>query len=124
MGRETAGKLGGSSGGSGPQGQGNRQAGGGQKDEFGRLVAMIELIRKTLGHIVEIEWPVIPSELQSPVCESWPRASESLRTVSCGLRLQAACWNQPKKSCLAQELSWLCPGLSPLAQADPGRSPH
>ena len=81
MGCETTGKLGGTSGGSSPPGQGNRQTGGGQEDEFDRLVVMLELIRKTLGRLVEIKRPVIPSELQSPIYESWPRASESLRTA-------------------------------------------
>jgi hypothetical protein len=81
MGCETTGKLGGTSGGSSPPGQDNRQTGAGQEDEFDRLVAMIELIRKTLGRLVEIKRPVIPSELQSPIYESWPRANESLRTA-------------------------------------------
>jgi membrane protein involved in colicin uptake len=45
--RETPGKSGTTSR-KGPPGQRNRQTGGGEGDEFDRLVAMIENIRKTL----------------------------------------------------------------------------
>ncbi len=83
--RETPGKSGTTTR-KGPPGQRNRQTGGGEEDEFDRLVAMIENIRKTLELLVNMKRPVLPTELNSSIRQSWPRADESLKSAITTLR--------------------------------------
>ena len=63
----------GSRSGQAPPRQGHR-AGGGQEDEFDRVIAMLERIRKTLETLVRLTPRVVPQELhpsigQSPPCQ-------------------------------------------------------
>jgi hypothetical protein len=52
-----------------------RLTGGG--DEFDRLVAMLEQIRKTLKNLIDLEPALLPSELRSQFLNSWPFANGS-----------------------------------------------
>ncbi len=74
-------KASGSRGGQAPPGQGHRRVGGGQEDEFDRVIAMLESIRKTLGTLVSMTPRVVPQELHPSMGQSWHRADESFKTA-------------------------------------------
>jgi hypothetical protein len=74
-------KASGSRSGQAPPGQGHRRVGGGQEDEFDRVVAMLESIRKTLETLVSITPRVVPQELHQSIGQSWHRADEGFKTA-------------------------------------------
>ena len=61
-----------------------RLTGGG--DEFDRLAAMLELIRETLKSLIELEPPLLPSELRSQFLKSWPFADGSFAAAIAALK--------------------------------------
>jgi hypothetical protein len=76
-------------GGQAPPGQGHGQVGGGQEDEFDRVIAMLEKIRNTLEKLVNVTPPVIPQELHSPMRNSWRQVDEGFRIAIATLRDKA-----------------------------------
>lgn len=74
-------KASGSRAGQVPPGQGNRGVGGGREDEFDRVVAMLESIRKTLEKLVNVTPLVVPQELHPSISQSWHRADEGFKTA-------------------------------------------
>jgi hypothetical protein len=69
-----------------PPGQGGGQVGGGQEDEFNRVVAMLESIRKTLEHLVFVTPRVVPQELHPSIVQSWHRADAGFKTAKATLQ--------------------------------------
>jgi hypothetical protein len=47
-------------------------------DEFDRLAAMSEQTRRTLKNLIDLEPPLLPSELPPQFLKSWPFANSSL----------------------------------------------
>ena len=68
-------------GGQAPPGQGRRQVGGGRDDEFDRVVAMLERIRKTLERLLSVSPRVVPKELHQPLQKSWHGADEGFKSA-------------------------------------------
>ena len=55
-------------------------------DEFDRLAAMLELIRETLKSLIDLEPPLLPSELRSQFLKSWPFADASFAEAIAALK--------------------------------------
>jgi hypothetical protein len=69
-----------------PPGQGHRRVGGGREDDFDRVVAMLESIRKTLERLVIVAPRVVPQELYPSIRQSWHQADEGFKTAIATLR--------------------------------------
>lgn len=80
-GRAKKSKASGSRSGQAPPGQGHRRVGGGQEDEFDRVIAMLQSIRKTLETLVRLTPRVVPQELHPSIGQSWHRADEGFKTA-------------------------------------------
>src|SRR5258708_4019206 len=70
----------GSTSGTGPPGQKSRPTGGGQGDEFNRVIAMLESIRRGVEPLVKTEIAGVPKEVDSEVRDSWPHVEKSFKT--------------------------------------------
>jgi hypothetical protein len=68
-------------GGQAPPGRGHRRVGGGRQDEFDRVAAMLESIRKTLERLVIVTPRVVPQELHPSIRQSWHQAEEGFKTA-------------------------------------------
>jgi hypothetical protein len=64
-----------------PPGQGRRRAGGRQEDEFDRVIAMLEIIRKTSETLASIAPRVVPQELHPSITQSWHSADEGFKAA-------------------------------------------
>jgi hypothetical protein len=62
-----------------PPGQGHRRVGGGRENEFDRVIAMIEIISRSLEKAVIVTPRVIPQELHPSISQSWHRADEGFK---------------------------------------------
>jgi len=68
-----------------PPGGRHRNRGGGNEDDFDRVVKILESIRETLELLVKSKCPV-PPELWEPIIKSWPIANEGLQKAKAVLQ--------------------------------------